>query len=65
MTFYEKFNHNLTREVQIVWKISALNAIDRSIELLKNSCVCVDQRHENVKVKNQLLFMKITYKKHI
>ena len=39
MTSCEKFNHNLTLEVRIVWKISVFNAIDKSIEMLKNSWI--------------------------
>ena len=34
---YEKFSHNLTIEVKILWKFERFDAIDGSIEMLKNS----------------------------
>ena len=39
VTFYEKISHNITFEPQILCKISTFNATDRSIEILKNSCI--------------------------
>ena len=37
LTSYEKFSHNLTLEVQIVWKISVFYTINGNIEMLQNS----------------------------
>ena len=36
MISYKKFSYSLTLEAQIVWKISAFNAIDGSIKKLLN-----------------------------